>query len=145
MWASKTWSVRGPHGPWSLKVICNPGVPVWHQEQNRRSLVTFQGTQVAKFTRWKAVDWTARLLSKQLLGQCDAVLGQRGLDFLLSSELQCKKSIFGNLGKKNKCFLHGVCYSLSVTQTDSISSFIEHFGFLSVLPLGPIVFGNYVL
>ena len=24
MWASKTSSVRSPHGPWSFKVICNP-------------------------------------------------------------------------------------------------------------------------
>ena len=50
--------------------------------------------------------------------------------------------IFGNLGVKKKCFWHGKCYSLLVTRTDSMVSYIGHFDFLSVLPVGLIVFRN---
>ena len=42
-------------------------VPVWHQKQNRKSSVSLQRTQVAKFTRWKAATVLTgqQVLSKQ--------------------------------------------------------------------------------
>ena len=48
-------------------------------------------------------------------------------------------------GGKFLCFWHQECYNLSVTRTNSMVSFIGHFDFLSVLPVGPIVLGNPVL
>lgn len=75
------------------------------------------------------------LLSKQcvpllsLLGQCDTVLGQIGLDiFYLACQikkLRCPKSIFWKFEGKN-CLWHWECYRLLVTWTNSIASFIGH-------------------
>ena len=85
-----------------------------------------------KGCRCHCTDWTARakqavLLFLSLLGQFDSVIGQIGLDFL-SSVSDKKNYNFRGLILKN--------------WGDSMVSFMGHFNFLSVLSVGPIVFGN---
>ena len=85
------------------------------------------------------------VLSKQcilflsLLWPCYAVLGRIGLDFL-SSMYGLKRSYFGNL--EEWMFLAWGMLQFIGHSAESMASFIGHFHFLSVLPVGPIVFGN---